>query len=105
MKIRADKDGIILSEVYSGVGIETDQGVFGICERDGGIEVLLDSKLIWSSRNGSQNPLAVLDSAARIAMAHGCSDLCCRLHRLSLKVANAPQPQSVTGRDNASDSG
>lgn len=53
MKIVArDVDGtpeLILSEVYSGVGIETDMGLFGIAQRDGGIEVMLDGKTVWTS--------------------------------------------------------
>jgi hypothetical protein len=40
-----------LIEVYNGVGIDTDQGHFGISQRDGGIEVLLDGKIVWSSNN------------------------------------------------------
>lgn len=34
---------------FSGVGVQTDQGLFGICKRDDGIEVLLDGDLVWSS--------------------------------------------------------
>ncbi len=54
MKIKAtrDSDGdpcIVLSGVYSGVGIETDMGLFGIAQRDGGIEVMLDGKSVWTS--------------------------------------------------------
>lgn len=52
MKINArrvnDETILVLSEVYSGVGIETDAGLFGIAQRDGGIEVMLDGKLIWA---------------------------------------------------------
>lgn len=40
---------VTLREVYNGIGIETDQGRFGIAERDGGIEVMLNGELIWSS--------------------------------------------------------
>lgn len=39
----------VLSGVYCGIGIETDQGLFGIAQRDMGIEILLDGKLVWSS--------------------------------------------------------
>jgi hypothetical protein len=54
MKIKAtrDSDGepaITLSEVFSGIGIETDMGLFGIAQRDGGIEVMLDGKTVWTS--------------------------------------------------------
>lgn len=52
MKIQAKLvDGnpeVILSEVYSGVGIQTDAGLFGIAQRDGGIEVLLNGKTVWA---------------------------------------------------------
>jgi hypothetical protein len=49
VKIEADADGIVLSEVYSGVGIRTDMGHFGIAQRDDGIEVMLDGKTVWTS--------------------------------------------------------
>jgi hypothetical protein len=38
-----------LSGAYNGIGIETEQGLFGIAQRDRGIEVMLDGKLVWSS--------------------------------------------------------
>jgi hypothetical protein len=38
-----------LTEVYNGVGIITDLGCFGIAMRDGGIEVMLNGELMWSS--------------------------------------------------------
>ena len=45
-----DVEGIVeLSEVYNGVGIETDQGHFGIAMRDNGIEVLLNGELVFNS--------------------------------------------------------
>lgn len=40
---------VTLSGVYNGIGIETDQGCFGIAQRDGGLEVVLEGKLVWSS--------------------------------------------------------
>lgn len=40
---------VMLEGVYAGVGIKTDQGLIGICERDGGVEVLLDGDLIFAS--------------------------------------------------------
>lgn len=49
MRIKGDADGIVLSEVYSGVGIKTDMGLFGIAQRDSGIEVMLDGKTVWTS--------------------------------------------------------
>lgn len=54
MKIRHDADGIVFSEVYSGLRIETPSGHFGIAQRDDGIEVLQDGKLVWSSNNDSK---------------------------------------------------
>lgn len=42
---------ITLSEVYSGVGIETDMGLFGIAERDGGIEVRFGGRTVWTSHD------------------------------------------------------
>lgn len=52
MKIQAKQiDGeavLVLSDVFSGIGIETDAGLFGIAQRDGGIEVLLNGKIVWS---------------------------------------------------------
>lgn len=41
--------GIVLSEVYVGIGIKTDKGEFGIAERDGGIEVYFGGQMVWSS--------------------------------------------------------
>jgi hypothetical protein len=52
MKIETRDNEIILSEVYSGVGIQTDKGLFGIAQRDGGIEVMLDGEIVWSSEFG-----------------------------------------------------
>lgn len=38
MKIEATEDlGILLSEVYTGVGIQTDMGEFQVVERDNGL--------------------------------------------------------------------
>jgi hypothetical protein len=39
----------IISECYNGIGIETDQGLFGIAQRDDGIEVMLNGEFVWSS--------------------------------------------------------
>jgi len=36
---------------YNGVGIQTDQGHFGIAQRDSGIEVLLDGKTVFASHD------------------------------------------------------
>jgi len=47
--IDVSAEPVLLRDVFCGIGIETDQGHFGIAQRDGGIEVLLNSKLVWSS--------------------------------------------------------
>lgn len=47
---------VILRDVFCGIGIETDQGHFGIAQRDGGIEVMLDGVLVWSSTSGEVVP-------------------------------------------------
>ena len=50
MKLRVDEGGeLVLSDVFNGIGIETDQGMFGIAQRDSGIEVMLDGKSVWLS--------------------------------------------------------
>jgi len=63
MKISAELvDGvpeITLSEVYSGVGIATDMGLFGIAQRDGGIEVLFNGKTVWTSHEIDPGPVAM----------------------------------------------
>ena len=46
MKLRVSEAGeIILSDVFNAIGIETDAGLFGIAQRDSGIEVTLDDEL------------------------------------------------------------
>lgn len=48
MKLEVGPDqSIILSEVFSGVGIKTDVGTFGVCQRDGGLEVTLAGVLVF----------------------------------------------------------
>lgn len=37
---------VTLFDVFSGVGIQTDAGLFGIAQRDGGIEVMLEGKTL-----------------------------------------------------------
>jgi len=49
MKIEVGPDqSTILSEVFSGVGIETDMGTFGVCQRDGGIEIRWAGVLVFA---------------------------------------------------------
>ena len=40
---------VTLHDVFNGVGIQTDDGLFGVAQRDGGIELMLDGELIFSS--------------------------------------------------------
>jgi hypothetical protein len=51
MKIEVEDDGIVLSECYSGIGIKTDKALFGVAQRDGGIEVLRDGVIVWASEH------------------------------------------------------
>ncbi len=45
-----------LEGCYCGIAIKTDQGLFGVAQRDGGIEVLLDGKMVWSSTSPVPGP-------------------------------------------------
>ena len=38
---------VTLTDVFSGIGM-TDAGMFGIAQRDGGIEVMLDGKTVYA---------------------------------------------------------
>ena len=51
MKIEVDENGeLLLSELFNGIGIKTtDQGVFGLALRDGGLEILQDGRIIWTT--------------------------------------------------------
>ena len=40
--------GVLIEKCYTGVLIETEIADFGICQRDGGIEVTRDGKLVFS---------------------------------------------------------
>ena len=52
---------VTLEHVYCGVGIKTDDGIYGIAQRDGGIEVMIDGALVWSS--SEIDSTALLDAA------------------------------------------
>ncbi len=56
-----------LRDVFLGVGIRTDQGYFGIAQRDDGIEILLDGKLVWSST------MALGNAPVTAGTPHGCA--------------------------------
>jgi hypothetical protein len=50
MKLEVYADGLIFSDVFSGIGIRTPMGLFGFAQRDGGIEV------VWTDpRTGKTN--------------------------------------------------
>jgi hypothetical protein len=40
---------IEISDDFTGIGIRTPEGLFGIAQRDGGIEVMLEGKSVWTS--------------------------------------------------------
>jgi hypothetical protein len=65
---------VTLRDVFTGVGIETDQGHFGIAMRDDGIEVLLNGKLVWSSTCALGNA-PVSDDACKAAWEKLCGPL------------------------------
>ena len=55
MKIEVNEQHeLILSEVYLGVGIKTDAGLFAICQRDNGIEIRLGDGpwFSWQEESG-----------------------------------------------------
>ena len=66
MKIEATEDGLVLYEVYSGVGIRTPTGLFGIAQRDDGIEVMLEGKTVWTSRELPETGIRDLRLIAKI---------------------------------------
>ena len=49
MKIEVGEDGdILFSEVYNPLCIRSAAGTFGICERDGGIEIMRNGALVFA---------------------------------------------------------
>jgi len=57
MKIYADEEGaLMLEEVYNGIGLKTDAGVFAVCMRDNGIEIKLGDGpwYTWQDATGPQ---------------------------------------------------
>ena len=64
---------LVLSNVYPGIGIKTDDGLFGIAQRDFGIEVMLDGRHVWQSDDRNP-PTQVSFAIARSAMARGIND-------------------------------
>jgi len=55
----------VCHEVFCGIGIETPQGRFGIAQRDGGIEVLLNGDLVYSSTEPDLHPPGPLPPRGR----------------------------------------
>lgn len=50
MKVWVGEHGqIIFGDVFNAIGIETEHGRFGICQRDGGLEVVRAGEIVWSS--------------------------------------------------------
>ena len=50
MNIKVNENGHIeLSEVYLPVCIRTEHGVYGVCQRDGGLEVVKDGEIVFST--------------------------------------------------------
>ena len=61
MRVDLDENlQLVLSEVYNGIGIKTDAGVYGICQRDGGIEVMLDGQLVFAHYSPSDPTMTEL---------------------------------------------
>ena len=48
-----DGQDVTLTGVYTNISIPTDQGLFGIAQRDGGLEIMLDGKLVWNSHGNA----------------------------------------------------
>ena len=52
MKLEVNENGeIVLGDVFNPVVVTTPNGDFGICQRDGGIEVVQNGKVIFSSND------------------------------------------------------
>lgn len=46
-----DTNDIEVAEVYNPIVISTPSGRFGVAQRDGGIEVWKEGRLVWSSEH------------------------------------------------------
>ena len=40
---------ILVQDCFCGIVIETDTGLYGVAQRDGGVEILHNGELVWSS--------------------------------------------------------
>jgi hypothetical protein len=86
---------VLLKKVYTGIGIETDQGLFGIAMRDDGIEVLLNGKIVWSSTCALGNA-PVSDDACKEAWEKLCGPLPTEVPEGAKTEGSAePEPESV----------
>jgi hypothetical protein len=66
MHIETDENGeIVLSQLYLGVGIKTDAGMFAICQRDSGIEIRLGDGP-WFSWQDPSGPVKLPGPASQI---------------------------------------
>lgn len=55
MKINVSENGsIVLSDVFNAVIIATDEGEFGVAQRDGGIEVMHKGIMVYSSQKQTE---------------------------------------------------
>ena len=55
MKIETDESGVItLSEVFESIAIQTNVGKVYISQRDGGLELVFNSKIIYVFKDKSQ---------------------------------------------------
>ncbi len=41
-----------LHDVFNGIGIPSERGHYSLCHRDGGVELYLDGKLVYSPEAG-----------------------------------------------------
>jgi hypothetical protein len=102
MRIQIVDGEIVLSEVYNGIGIQTDMGLFGIAQRDGGIEVMLNGKPAWTSHELSAHNFhdaaarslhnlhdALADRAQSLSLLPGHGDTVRRINRALLAVGQA----------------
>jgi hypothetical protein len=89
LKHGADENGpyIELTEIYTGIAIKTDAGIFGICQRDQGLELHLDDGPwhSWQDKAGpvklgpqSHVKLGIADLVVMASMAcqHGVAESC-----------------------------
>ena len=56
MKIHVGEHSeIVLEEVFNPVVVRTEVGDFGICQRDGGIEIMCEGELVFASYTGLED--------------------------------------------------